>query len=735
MALFLPAVAAAQEGEGEVEVEVVDVAAGGDAAEAEDDEGTDEDEQDPIEVRVIGDKADAMQKVPGSGTVIRPDEIDRTQPQEAAEMLRRVPGVHVRQDTGGGGRLDIGLRGLDPGRSRRVLLLEDGVPIGNNPYAEPDLYWAPPAERWVGIEVVKGSGSILFGPQTVSGVINFITPYAPWKRTVRLEAKGGQRGFFSAFGRYGDRHGEVGYIGQVLVRRGDGFRAQGFRTVDSLAKVEFPTSDTGKATIKIGIHDNLADADDVGLTTAMFVADPFRTSISPINQQKLRRYHASIVHDHRFDEVVSLKTLAYGYALERTWRRQAYDRFPVSGVRYTRIVGDPSVTEGALYFRDENRVLDRTYVVAGLEPRLSLRFPTGGVHHAIEIGARVLGETAHYEQRNGDTPKTYAGALVLDEDRRTVAAAAYVQDRMAFLDEIILVTPGVRFEYARYRRGIARRQTSDGAEDVDISGESDVGSVMPGVGMTAGTPDMHGFAGVHVGYAPPRAVSSISANGQSEELDEERSLIYEVGARLGERRFWRIEAAGFLNNFFNQVVPSTAGDVTTLVNGGATRQLGLETSATMAFGRLIEHGVLLDVSARYTLMRAQFVGGDNDGFSVPYAPNHLLMTALDVGHDIGFGAQVAYRYVGSQFTDEQETVSADVTGRTGRIDGYHRLDANLRYTEATTGLTATVSIKDILDRPFIISRRPEGIFAAGFRQVTFGLRWDYEEAPPAARAE
>jgi Fe(3+) dicitrate transport protein len=81
--------------------------------------------------------------------------------------------------------------------------------------------------------------------------------------------------------------------------------------------------------------------------------------------------------------------------------------------------------------------------------------------------------------------------------------------------------------------------------------------------------------------------------------------------------------------------------------------------------------------------------------------------------------------VGAQYTDDMETLAEDVTGRTGRLDAYHRLDANLRYRHAGSGLTATLAIKDLLDRPFIISRRPEGIFAAGFRQIIFGLRYDY----------
>jgi Fe(3+) dicitrate transport protein len=688
---------------------------------------TEVDDEDTIEVRVIGNQADAMQRVPGSGTVIGPEEIERADPQDAAELVRRLPGVNVRQDRGGGGRLDIGVRGLDPGRSRRVLLLEDGVPISNNPYAEPDLYWSPPAERWSAVEVVKGSGSILYGPQTVGGVINFITRPVPWRREARVEATGGQRGFFQGMGRYGDRHGDTGWLTQFLVARGDGFRRQGFRTVDALAKVETPTSATGLATVKIGLHDNVADSDDVGLTSAMFANDPKRTTLAPNNAAKLRRIHASVVHEERLDEVVSLKTLAYAYGLERRWRRQDYVRFPQAGARYERILGDPTVQGGAIYFEPNYRVLDRRYFVGGVEPRLQLRFATGAVDHSLDVGARLLGETARYQQRATEQATSYGGQTVLDESRTTVAVAAYMQDRIGFLDEHLLLTPGIRFEYAAYSRQIDRQPTSDGSEDVDIRGNSDVVGIVPGIGMTAGIPEAHGFAGLHVGFSPPRVASSISSSGPTTDLDAERSLTYELGARLTKKGVGKLSVAGFLNDFFNQVVPSSAGAQTTLVNGGRTRQMGVESAATMELGKLLSEAMIVDLTAQYTLMRARFSAGSNEGNALPYAPNHLTSTTLDVGHDIAIGAQLTHRYVGPQYADDQQTVTQDVTGRVGRIDGYHRLDASLRYHESTSGLTATVSVKDLVDRPFVISRRPEGIFAAGFRQVMFGLRWDYAE--------
>ncbi len=710
---------------------------------AGDDDGDEDNEQDaaetdaprdPIEVRVIGNKADAMQKVPGSGTIIRPKEMRSADPQDVAEMLRRVPGLTARQDEGAGGRLDIGVRGLDPGRSRRVLMLEDGIPLSINPYAEPDMYYAPPVERMQGIEVVKGSGSILFGPQTTGGVINFLSKPAPYRRQVRLATSAGQRGFFRGVASYGDAHGTARHITQVMYQRGDGFRGVGFSKLNMFSKVAFETSDQGQATIKLGFHDQTAIGDDVGLTSAMFAADPRRATLQPGNRQDLRRFDASVVHEHHFSEHVALRTLAYGYVTTRLWQRRNYDRFPMPGVHYTRIVGNPGTPNGAIYFRDSATILDRSYEVAGLEPRLQFRFDTGAVDHTVDFGARVLGEAAQYEQRATDTASSTAGALVLHESRNSLAFAGYLQDRMAFLDETILITPGARFENVSYRRNVNRQLSTEGARDVAITGKSNTQAVVPGIGFTFGRPTAHAFAGFHVGYAPPRIVSSINPNGIAQPLAAEKSFAYETGGRIRIKRIFSAELTGYLTNYTNQIVPSTSGAVTVLVNGGATRNMGLETGGRMSFGEWIEGGVLLDLGASYHLGRAKFVSGDLDGNELPYAPHHNLTTTLDVGHDSGFAAQVSYTFTGAQFTDDRNTVAEDVTGRRGRVDGYHLLDANVRYTHAATGLTGIVSAKNLTDDVFIIARRPEGIFASGFRQVTAGLRWAYDEeiGPPVA---
>src|SRR5688572_21390726 len=119
-------------------------------------------------VDVIGRGTRALQHVPGTASVIKREDLRQLAPQNASEALRTQTGVNVTGESDGMGlRLNVGIRGLDPNRSRKILVLEDGMPVTLNPYGAPELYYSPPIERIDHIEVVKGSGSILWGPQTI----------------------------------------------------------------------------------------------------------------------------------------------------------------------------------------------------------------------------------------------------------------------------------------------------------------------------------------------------------------------------------------------------------------------------------------------------------------------------------------------------------------------------------------------------------------------------------------
>jgi Fe(3+) dicitrate transport protein len=682
------------------------------------------------EVRIIGAPADALPKVPGSGTTLGAQDVSRAAPMDLAEMLRRVPGVLARQEAGGGQRMDIGIRGLDPGRSRRVLVLEDGIPVQINPYAEPDLYYSPPIERIRGIEVLKGSGSILFGPQTIGGVVNFRTLAPPHRETLTLDILTGTHGTVRALAGYGQSlwDDRVRYMVQVFHRRTEGVRDEQYRGTDAFAKVALDTASQSELTLKLGAHFDDSKSDDVGLTRAMFLQNPQRGLLSENNALRLQRYEVSLIHEQRWSEHTQFKTLAYAYTTRRFWRREDYRRAAFAGERYTRILGDVALPQGALYFQDRATLLDRTYDVAGLEPKFTYRLGAGALTHQLELGARFLAEGSRQSQAEGKSALSESGNLVQDEAHRTLAGATYAQYKLSVSD-LLQTTAGLRLEYSAYRR--TTFQTGQGSlAGADREGHSENLGVVPGLGVVLGEKRAHGFFGLHVGYAPPRLTSSISPRGESAELKAEQSLQYELGGRTNIKNRLRAEATLFGAAYQNQVVSSgavsTSGatEAAAQVNGGATRTIGFESSASFLLGRWLGLPFDLDMGLRYAAIRATFLHGKDAGHLLPYAPEHAFGTTLDLMHEAGFGGQIAYQWTGAQYTDSANTRADDATGRLGQIQAYGSLDANLRYQHKRTGLSVRILGKNLLNEVRVQSRRPEGIFAGGVRQVFVTVRWE-----------
>jgi Fe(3+) dicitrate transport protein len=592
------------------------------------------------------------------------------------------------------------------------------------------MYYAPPIERMRGIEVVKGSGNILFGPQTLAGTINFLTIAPPDRQTIVADIDAGTYGYIRGLASYGDviGTGDARYLVQVLHRRGDGFRNLPFDSTNALGKLAVSTGKDGDAILKIGFHRDDAASDDIGLTSAMYARTPRRESLSPSSHLVLNRYDASLTHEQRLSTETKLKTLVYAYRTDRIWRRQDYTRTPVPGERYSLIVGDTAVPGGAIWFEDANAILDRAYDVMGLEPRFEHRFETAYVGHTLDFGGRVLRETASYQQRSGGYAETYAGSLDFAERHAGTAFAAYVQDRIAFTDRL-LVTPGIRFEYLSFERVVQRQATGD----TFVPGDQSVSGVIPGIGMVYGTKTANVFGGMHRGFAPPRVTSSISARGETSAVGADESMNYELGLRGTPARWLRGEATGFLSNFDNQVIAQTApGSDVTLTDAGATNIIGAESGLLLGIDRVLEIPTVVELGARYTYARSTFRYGPTAGNLLPYSPEHSFNINFDVEHRTGVGGQIAYGFVGPQFTDAENTRPEDVTGRIGVLEPRHIVDATFHWKHRKSGLTFRLSAKNLLDSTYIIARRPEGIFPGPYRQILLGIRWEWEGPKRAA---
>ena len=159
------------------------------------------DELPSIEVEETVDKAASFS---GATSVIDQESLERDQVFTVNEALRKATGVYVRDEEGLGIRPNIGIRGQNPFRSTKVLFLEDGLPFNFAPYGDNDIYYHPPIERYDGIEVYKGADLTQFGPQTISGAINYLTPKVPKQPNGFISFTGGNRDYLN--GQIGRAH-------------------------------------------------------------------------------------------------------------------------------------------------------------------------------------------------------------------------------------------------------------------------------------------------------------------------------------------------------------------------------------------------------------------------------------------------------------------------------------------------------------------------------------------------
>lgn len=684
-------------------------------------------------VKVLGERPRLMSNIPGSAAYISPLQMRRLIPISGNEVLRTVAGVNVVEEEGAGLRANIGIRGLDPDRSSRVLILEDGVPVALNPFGEPQMYYTPAIDRMESVEVLKGSGQLLFGPQTIGGVINYITADPPASREGRIRINAGQNGYFSSLLSFGNTVDQVGFRVDYLRKQADNMGPTQFRIDDLSSKFRLAINDRSTLGVKLGFYREHSNATYIGLTQPMYEQGGLdQVRLAPDDRLDVQRISASVSHEYRFTPLIRLKTTAFAYSTTRDWRRQDFSSSATATNQTGVVWGDPSIPGGAIYMRRTNGHRDRQFEVAGIEPRLSATYALGGLSNKLDAGVRFLWERAYEQRINGSKPSAPSGALIDDETRSGRALSAYVQNRFDVSDRF-QVTAGLRAESYFYQRDIVRLSQ----KDTSIVSDATIAQLMPGLGANYTISERWTlFAGVHRGFSPPRVKDAIANSGEVYNLDPELSWNSELGLRAQLGDAFSMEVTAFNMSFSNQIIPiseSSGGSGSGLVNGGSSLHRGLEGGFNWRLALGNEHE--LEWMARVTYVDA-FYNEDrfiNDGEAVvnirnnrtPYAPEWLVSGSLSYTAPFGLQARLTANYASEQFADELNTLSPSANGQTGLIDAWFSVDGSLRYTLPKGKCSFFGSVKNLTDERYIVSRRPQGIRVSLPRFITAGVELSF----------
>ena len=217
-----------------------------------------------IEITTVSKEPEEVRKTPAAIFVITHDDIERSGATTIPEALRLAPGVEVARIDGN--KWSIGIRGFGSRLSRSVLVLIDGRTVYTTLFA--GTYWEvqdtvmDDIDR---IEVIRGPGGIIWGPNAIDGVINIITRDSKDTQGILATVGGGnvEQGFASL--RTGGSNGQ-GLSYRVYGKgfnRGSEFHSDnqnfdGWRAGQAGFRMDWDKNDHDKITIQGDMYDEAA---------------------------------------------------------------------------------------------------------------------------------------------------------------------------------------------------------------------------------------------------------------------------------------------------------------------------------------------------------------------------------------------------------------------------------------------------------------------------------------------
>lgn len=638
----------------------------------------------------------------GARTIIDRNQLDEKATTSIRDALKHVPGVQVQENNGTGGSdlsLNMGVRGLTSRLSPRSTMLIDGVPLSFAPYGQPQLSLAPTSMGNIeSVDVVRGAGSVRFGPQNVGGIINFATRAIP-------KDFGGSVGLTTEFTSGTD---QLKYKPNVFIggttnngfgaallysaTQGDAYREANndIDIEDILLKTAYEITDQDKIALNLHHYDGRGEIPE-GLTKAKYAKNPYQSNVSR-SFFVGRRTDASLKYSHK-DEKNDFEVLGY---YVKTFRSSDLEN--VLNATNSRLDTSP-----------------RDYKFWGIEPRYSRIYSFGDVNNEITVGYRYLeenskefsGRTANFNTQNGVVgpfiPRT-------SSQGGTTAHAIYIDNRFEMGPWSI--TPGLRFESIKSNNDFTAYINGVAVNTVNPKIKSD--EFLPNLAVNYSVNDQWNiFANAGVSFGPLQYNQLAAVNTNSNlaistigGLQPEKSNNYEIGTKyLGNGL--RAELTLFYLDFDKELIQERDAFANAIwTNLGTTSHKGVETGLSYDFGSMFDSLAGLKVYGNYTYTKAVAEAGNFKGKDLPLYSNHVA--------NLGFGyqynawsintdmyAQSKQHVPGNQDSNVYVT-RASADGKLGDIQGYSTFAVRAGYDfgKRLSGLKVAGGIKNLFDRDY-----------------------------------
>lgn len=610
------------------------------------------------EVVVTGTRfEDRVERIPANITVISEEEIRNSNARTIPELLRSEEGVVVRDILGTGKTAQVDLRGFGESAPYNVLVLVDGRRVNEIDLSGVD--WTQiPIENIERIEILRGTGSVLYGDNAVGGVINIITKIPSQELAFSAGTTFGSYSFNA--GRFSVSGGQGKFTGSLFgsYEATQGYRENNeYRAKDLGGRIIFDATDSLVFNLSGSLH-----SDDYGLPGPLpkdVLESDRRKSLDPTDEAETDDAYLKLGFDMDLEK--------YGnFVADLSYReRDTKSDFP-----------DPLFPY----------VLDGTVDTWAFTPRHVWRTEISGHGNTLIAGADFYRADQDLKTYSGVFSSTTSLTGVADISRDTYGL--YVNDEFS-ITESLLLSLGARYEEAEYdleQRDLSAFPLAPLDETIKDSEPA------YSAGLTwlySGKSSL--FARANRSFRFPLTdelvlfdyvAGKIRVNT---ELQPQTGDHYEVGVRHYFSPLIQANLTLFRADINDEIFFNRA--TFTNENYKETLHQGVEAGVR---AELFEYVTLF---GNYTYEKATFDGGPFDGNDIPAVPGNKFNVGFRL-HDLypGLVFSALYNYVGASY------LISDQANRFEELDSYYTVDVRLSYTWKR--INAFVGVNNVTDREY-----------------------------------
>ena len=634
------------------------------------------------------------------------------------QVFSKTPGVMVWENDGSGMQVGVSVRGLSPNRSWEFNVRQNGVDISSDPFGYPEAYYNPPMEAVARIELVRGGGSLQYGPQ-FGGLLNYVLkPAADKPFSVETQQSVGSYGLVSTYNRVSGTVGKLQYNAYAHYRHADGWRDNSrYGIFNGYAALSYAVTNRLKLGLDVSRMYNESQQAG-GLTDGQFAQDA-RQSSRTRNWFSTPWTVPTLTAEYAFTDKTRLTATLHGLLGER------------NSIGFTSAITTPDNLTAA-------RQIDQdSYRNWGSELRLLTRYRWLGQEQTLATGLKQFnGYTHRQQQGRGDTGSNFnlngqTSAFPRDLSLGVVNVAAFVE-HLFRLSPRLTVTPGLRLE--SLSNDIAGRLSlnANGTEN-GVSQQSTRRFMLAGVGTEYKFSETITFYGnASQAYRPvlfsdltPAAVTDFVVDPN---LRDARGHTLDVGVRGRVQNYLNFDVSYFYLNYNDRIGtltllneagwPDVARPYQFRTNIGQSVSQGVEAYVEFdPVAALVGHSRVGHVSlfgsvgytdARYRNLRVATVSNGQvsetnlrDRF-VENAPTFIGRFGLNYTlKTVTFTALM--NRVGRAYSDANNTETPTANAQTGVIPAYRVFDLSASLTLAKR-YTLRTGINNLTDERYFTRR-------------------------------